>query len=72
MLNQILSYLKARPALVAAGVSALATLAADSGLHLTAGQLGVIVAVFNAVLGVLVHQSTGPRNVQHGDHEKPQ
>jgi hypothetical protein len=74
MLNQILSYLKARPALVAAAVSIGGTLMASMGLHLTAGQLAGFVALFNSVLAGMVHQATVPASkaAQHGEHEKPQ
>ena len=65
MLSNILSYLKARPALVAAVVSIGGTIAAAAGLHLTAAQLAGFVTMFNAVLGTLVHVQTSPA----GKHE---
>lgn len=68
MFEKILSYLKARPALVAAVVSIGGTIAALAGLHLTAAQLAGFVAMFNTVLGVLVHVQTTPA----GKHEAGQ
>ena len=65
MLNSVLSWLKARPALLAAAVSIAGTIAAAAGLHLTAAQLAGFVAMFNAALGALVHQATAPA----GKHE---
>jgi hypothetical protein len=69
--NQILSYLKARPALTAAGVTIGGTLLASLGMHLTAGQLAGFVALFNTALAGMVHQATVPA-AKAGQDGKPQ
>lgn len=72
MLNSILEYIKARPALVASVVSIGGTLLASMGLHLTPGQLAGVVSMLNILLGALVHQATvpAPKAAVHGEHEK--
>ena len=65
MLTNILSFLKARPAIAAGLVSVAVTLLAQMGLHLSASQLAVVISMFNASLASLVHVSTTPA----GKHE---
>lgn len=68
MLANILSYLKARPALVAAAFGIAGTFLASAGLHLSTAQLAVVVSMFNSALAALVHQATAPA----GKHETGQ
>lgn len=70
-MKNLISYLRARPAILAALVSIAGTAGADAGLNLTSNQLVAIVTALNVLLGVSVHVSTGPKAAQHGDHEKP-
>jgi hypothetical protein len=65
LLSCVLSFLKANPALAGGVFSALLTLAAGFGLHLTAGQLAMIAALVTAASHGTVHVLTGPA----GKHE---
>jgi len=65
LLSSVLSFLKANPALAGGVISALLTLAAGFGLHLTPGQLAMIAAVVTAASHGTVHVLTNPA----GKHE---
>lgn len=65
MLSKVVSYLKANPAIAAALVSVVLTVAARFGLSLDANQLTVFAAVIAAASHGTVHAATRPA----GEHE---
>jgi hypothetical protein len=64
-LSSLVSFVKANPALAGGVISALLTLLAGFGLHLTTGQLALLAALVTSVSHGLVHVSTNPA----GKHE---
>lgn len=65
MLNKILAYLKANPALAGGVLSALLTLAAGFGLHFTTDQLALFATLVTIASHGTVHVLTNPA----GKHE---